>query len=341
MLKRNSPGALYTLKPTDLKLSLGSQVNIEPDPDAVEQLGVLCINCGEYIFCLEIEAHSAKCTNVQPSELESDQGLKQVKLKLTKLEAFLGRALASYKRPGDLNYLKILGRLCAKIQPVKAAEDLRLISQVAESVASLLTTYRGKDTLKLYGERLKALVSELESEVTAISLKSAVDSLKQEVEFYKHKASRLESSMMSSKTSFESELTKVFIDNLDSEVGSRNGDTSELSSLTSQSDRRESFESICQENSQDVPVDLKRYFYSQCLGIKLTFPNRSLAHKVPISSLYRQVVNQQVPLDSWPEYIKAKLEAAADSTRPSKVPVHITHMSTLHEASEDESDKEY
>mmetsp|Transcript_21889 Transcript_21889/g.39920 ORF Transcript_21889/g.39920 Transcript_21889/m.39920 type:complete len:344 (-) Transcript_21889:970-2001(-) len=342
MLKPRKLPDLYTLKPSDLKKSLGGPGRVFTEPDIPEELGVLCINCGNYVFSQEIEAHSLSCLRVQVSELENEEGLSNCKRKFTKLEAFLSRSLPSLSRPGDQNYLKILIRLCAKLKSVETSDELPVINQVGESLASLLATFRGKESLKLYGERLKALVFDFEREVTTSSLKNTVDTLKQQVEFYKQKATNLEKSIMSARTHYQSESSKALIDNLDSEVGSRRSETSDFTSISSQSETSSALDfSFDRPIQQDVSADLKRYFYSQCLAIKLTFPQRSVAHQVPINLLFRQVVDQRIPVDNWPEYIRSKLSKAAISARGPKPTGSVKRMTTLHELSgEEESDKE-
>lgn len=339
MLKRYQ--GIPTLSPSDLKRSLGALSNSEPKSDLYDDLAVLCINCGNYISCDDLEVHSARCTRVQATQLESNDGLGDSLAKLSKLEGFLVKSLTTFQRPGDQNYLKILIRLCNRLKEVATPDDLREVNNVAESLASLLTTFRGKDVLKLYGERLKAIVIEIEREVTAISLKHTVDSLKQQVEFYKQKAGSLEKSIMSANTHFQSESSKAVIDNLDSEVGSKKSEVSDFSSVSSQSDAPSSLDvSFAPSSQQSVSANAKRYFYSQCLAIKLSYPQKSTAHQVPITKLFRQAVDQRIPVTDWTEFIRSKLTTASISLRSTKPTIQLKRMTTLVEASEEESDKD-
>jgi hypothetical protein len=332
MHKSQAFSSLQTPKPSEQPDALDTNF-----PDVFEALGVLCINCGNYIFSSEIEVHSSVCLSVQDSQYESEGTLKPVKEKLMKLEACLNKSVSALLRLGDQNYLKILIRLCRSLLHIEDAEDLPDINQVAESLASLLTTFRGSAALKLYGERLRALASELDRDVTSLSLQLTVDSLKQQVEFYKSKASSLEKAVMSPRIHMPTESTKAFIDSLDSDIGSRHSDTSDFTSLTSQS---ESLHHEANEDRQEFSADLKRLFYSKCLTMKLSFPKKSVAHQVPISSLFRLAIEQRIPAEDWSEFIKSRLLKAALLTKTTKAS-GLKSMTTLHEDSqEEESDKE-
>jgi hypothetical protein len=323
---------LHSLKPSDIAGTIGKQLQNENVLDSPQELGVLCINCGNYILSHELIAHSEQC--VVPQE-EKDSFV-AVRAKLSKLEDFISRSVAAYPRPGDKNYLKILVRLCKNLLTAYTPESLPTVCQVGESVSSLLTTFRGSDSLKLYGERLKALVFECEREVKMTSLKLEVDSLKQEVEFYRTKAAALEKSMTSAHTHFQTDNSRTCIDNLNSDVGSRHSGTSNSSS---ENTSRCEFE--LEQPRQSVIADLKRHFYSQCLVIKLTFPQKSAAHQVPISQMFRQVVEQRIPADQWPEFIKSRLLKASLVPKPAQSSARWSKMSTLHEDErEQESDKE-
>jgi hypothetical protein len=92
---------------------------------------------------------------------------------------------------------------------------------------------------------------------------------------------------------------------------------------------------------QNVIADLKKHFYSQCLVIKLTYPQKSAAHQVPISQMFRQVVEQRIPVDQWPEFIKSRLLKASLVPKTAAKSTRLSKMNTLHEDErEEESDKE-
>lgn len=50
--------------------------------------------------------------------------------------------------------------------------------------------------------------------------------------------------------------------------------------------------------------DLQRYFYSQCLAVKLSFPSKHPAQRLQIPELYDKVKKLQIPLDQWPGFIR-------------------------------------
>eukprot|EP00397_Hematodinium_sp_SG-2012_P010834 GEMP01010960.1.p1 GENE.GEMP01010960.1~~GEMP01010960.1.p1 ORF type:complete len:390 (-),score=66.10 GEMP01010960.1:2072-3241(-) len=51
----------------------------------------------------------------------------------------------------------------------------------------------------------------------------------------------------------------------------------------------------------------RRWFYSQCLTIKLGCPEKSRARRVLISDLYTEVKEQKIPIDQWLKWIKFAL----------------------------------
>lgn len=60
----------------------------------------------------------------------------------------------------------------------------------------------------------------------------------------------------------------------------------------------------------------RRWFYSQCLTLKLACSDKTRARKTLISDLYGQVRAQDIPIESWVKWIKAQLipeEPKADS----------------------------
>eukprot|EP00357_Protocruzia_adherens_P002611 CAMPEP_0114995650 /NCGR_PEP_ID=MMETSP0216-20121206/13852_1 /TAXON_ID=223996 /ORGANISM="Protocruzia adherens, Strain Boccale" /LENGTH=518 /DNA_ID=CAMNT_0002359725 /DNA_START=274 /DNA_END=1830 /DNA_ORIENTATION=+ len=65
-----------------------------------------------------------------------------------------------------------------------------------------------------------------------------------------------------------------------------------------------------EDASRQRKEDLQRYFYSQCLSIKLQFSTKDLAQHVQISSLYKKAVMEKVPIEQWPAFIKQELKEA-------------------------------
>merc|ERR1719458_882154 len=61
----------------------------------------------------------------------------------------------------------------------------------------------------------------------------------------------------------------------------------------------------------------RRWFYSQCLTVKLACPDKARARKTLISDLYAKVRSEGVPIEGWVHWIRSQLmpeEDSADST---------------------------
>ena len=59
-----------------------------------------------------------------------------------------------------------------------------------------------------------------------------------------------------------------------------------------------------QEITQKSVDDLKKYFYSKCLLVKLSFPSRHQAQYIQIPELYEKIQKIEVPLEQWEGFIR-------------------------------------
>jgi len=57
----------------------------------------------------------------------------------------------------------------------------------------------------------------------------------------------------------------------------------------------------------------RRWFYSQCLTVKLACPDKARARKTLISDLYAKVRNEGVPIEGWVQWIRSQLMPEEDS----------------------------
>jgi hypothetical protein len=288
-----------------------------------EQLSVKCINCGDYVFAREVEQHSRLCSHVKLSEVDSEP-VTGIKGKIQKLECSLTQGLGLCVTAGDRNYLTVLTRLCQQLSSVNSAEDLSVNHKTEESLTCLITLFKGTEVLKLYAERLRALARDQDREVSSQCMQTKISMLQRQVQHYKDKAEGLKNSVEAISQSRRFEGTKQFIDNLSSDLGSK--ESSFDFSSVGKSELSFSFE----PPSKTVGIlgDPKRLFYSKCLTIKLSFPLKSPAHSIPISKLYRLALNQQVPVESWGDFIKSSLIGAERALEDGAQP---RRMKTLYE----------
>merc|ERR1719230_2353792 len=57
----------------------------------------------------------------------------------------------------------------------------------------------------------------------------------------------------------------------------------------------------------------RRWFYSQCLTVKLACPDKARARKTLISDLYAKVREDGVPIENWVQWIRSQLMPEEDS----------------------------
>jgi transcriptional/translational regulatory protein YebC/TACO1 len=62
---------------------------------------------------------------------------------------------------------------------------------------------------------------------------------------------------------------------------------------------------IASEKSME---DLKKYFYSKCLSVKLSYSSRHPAQYIQIPELYNKIVKGNTPLEKWEESIREEFD---------------------------------
>jgi hypothetical protein len=258
-----------------------------PDPSADEEsMNVLCINCQEFIHLDMIELHSRSCTTLSSTvkQLELYSPLVQVRFRLEKLKDLLNSLLST--RPGDSNYNSIYLRLIGKLLEVRETVDAEKNTQVMEALTSLMVTFKGSPALLIYGERLKSLAYEQNMALREVMAE----------------VPEVRPTRPIQKTMQPSRLASV------------RSETSSAVSLSSDfglsSSRTEEHSVIEFTSSYSAPeeVDLQRYFYSQCLAVKLTYNSKNLAQYVSIPKLYDEVKRQRLPIEVWASFIKQELK---------------------------------
>mmetsp|Transcript_1681 Transcript_1681/g.3600 ORF Transcript_1681/g.3600 Transcript_1681/m.3600 type:complete len:333 (+) Transcript_1681:2-1000(+) len=254
-----------------------------------DSINILCINCQEFISVHNIEKHSKSCITISETvkRLDLYSPLVQVRFKLEKLRDLLNSLLNS--RPGDSNYNSIFLRLIGKLLEVKEATDAEKNKQVMEALSSLMVTFKGSSSLLIYGERLKSLAYE-----QMLALREVSEDKIPEVRI---------SARPPQKSMAYSQLNDIKSET--SSVVSRGTDFTPASSRNEEQSMIEFTEQF--ENPDEV--DLQRYFYSQCLAVKLTYNSRSLAQYVSISKLFDEAKRQRLPIEEWATFIRQELKA--------------------------------
>lgn len=281
--------------------------NMEPDP------GVLCINCEEFIPADLIEGHSTSCTQVNFRVITADngRGLERSALRLEKLLELIIRQMATSSMPGEMAYYKILQKLCLQLLNVTGVSQSNSNDSAAESLSSLIATFRGSQSVLICAERLRSLVSIQKSELDELRLqdsKQQVNEIQAQIEFFKARTQKLEQAL-TKVSSQDLELEEV-VSQISSNKTKSDGSSHRSSESSDHlgSPLHEVEDLLVDSQSRDSPLDnLQRYFYSQCLAIKLSIPSKSSAQQVPIGELFEEAKIQHIPVEGWPDFIKQRL----------------------------------
>lgn len=267
----------------------------EPPPDLVDSrsfsyedcVKILCINCQDYIDEDDIEPHSKLCFTISETVKRMDlySPLVQVRFKLEKVKALLNTL--TNPRPGDSNYTSIFLRLIGKLLEVKETTDGEKNKQVIEALSSLMISFKGSTALLIYGERLKSLANEQMFSIKEVGDDQTTDA---------------RNTRPPQKSMAFNQLASVKSDT--SSIVSRNTDFAQSSIPT---EEQSNFE-IAEATDSADEVDYQRYFYSQCLAVKLTYSSRSQAQYVSIPKLYNEAKHLQLPLEDWASFIRQQLK---------------------------------
>lgn len=253
-----------------------------------DSINILCINCQDFVQMSLIEQHSKNCIQLSESvkRLDLYSPLVQVRFRLEKLRDLLNSLLNT--RPGDSNYNSIFLRLISKLLEVKETTDADKNKQVMEALSSLMVTFKGSAALLIYGERLKSLAYE-----QMMTLRDAID---EKPEAPKPTRPPQKRSYISQLQDIKSDTSSVISRNTDFTPSSRGNDEENIIEFT---------DHIVNPDE----VDLQRFFYSQCLAVKLTYNSKSLAQYVSIPKLFEEAKNQKVPIDDWTAFIRQELRS--------------------------------
>jgi hypothetical protein len=316
----SQPGFIFKDKPSEhqadpVKLQ---QLQGDTESDPVDTVEVLCINCLEFVSTTDIEVHSRACLTVKEEvlKLETLSPLDGLRVRCSKLFDYLF-SKSEAELPGDKNYLMILQRLCSNINGVRGFVDEAVTKDVIAALNSIINYSQGSNVVLIYAERVKALASEqlwILEELRFDEAKEQITTLRTQVEFFKQRTQQLQKALVAQNYEDGGTAPKTFMDEVKSDIGSklsqRLGSLSGASSDLGNMDM--SLGDVMQQESESD--NLKKYFYSHCLAIKLQYADQTLANEVPISWMYNKAVTDKVPANEWPVFIRNQIELASKST---------------------------
>lgn len=305
--------------PTSRRISQGSylqdtlRISREPQKivvpiDEEQILNVNCMNCQELISIEKIEEHSKLCTTVPEAveSIESGSLLVQVMFKLRKLEScLLDLAKHADLRPGDKNYISIFSRLCQK---TINGNSITETDNVVKSLSSLLVTYKGSLSIRIYADRLHALAQEQKlgfQEEEINTKKQELEKIKEQVEKFKGRTQVLQKAVL--KTSSPNALAEINrkVDEITSDIGSIYSGSSEA---TAMSGADEEGKQDIEEPILSAGTDLQKHFYSLCLAFKMRNSGKLRLQNISIQRLYKEAEDNNIPPDKWPEFINNQLK---------------------------------
>ena len=270
-------------------------------------LTINCMNCQELISLDKIEEHSNICTTITEAvrEVETGTSLAQNIFKLKKLEGCLNELNKNPgMRPGDKNYISILLRLCQKLclDPLIDQSD-----PVLKSLSSLLLTFKGSLSIRIYADRLNSLALQQKAAFQEIE----IETTREQLETMRCSSVNKQSEpKVSIKDRLRIIIPEQIFDNKKVEEI-----TSELGSLRSQRSES-SFTSVVEEEKTEVEEELilastddkQMQFYGMCLSIKLQISEQNKMHNISILKLYQEVVKKEIPKDLWTSFIIEQLK---------------------------------
>ncbi|CAG9326335.1 unnamed protein product [Blepharisma stoltei] len=266
------------------------------------ELRILCKNCEDLIPIDLIESHSRTCLCISESLLilESFTSLDQINFRLKKLEKCLMEMTEKIiLKPGDKSYVSILLRLCQKISELNYGED-RKNEETLRSLSSLLITFRGSLTLKIYADRLKSLAHDQK-----LALKEAKNANLEEL---RNKALDFQKALNNAVSlGLKSQELNKKIDEITSELESLTSENTVISSTTTQ----EMEDSLMQiENFENININSQqRFFYSLCIAEKMKSPSKSKLHNISIQKLYNKAIALKIRIENWQKWIEESFKS--------------------------------
>ena len=284
-----------------------------------EAIDVLCINCSEMVPADQVTVHSHRCQQVHPyvASMDNSEVLRLIDFKIEKLRLAIQMSLSTSLPKDSVQSMTSLSELAGQLLKNYGASSSAL--SLTESALSQLTAFtrdfHGSTSIGLYGERLKALAKDKAAELKQVLEPRADSGFVQQLSQKDEEIEKLRKELDEWKVRVQEPQRKdgpreagTVLDEVKSEAGKVSRQSSQGSvNLAPESPLPKQHLSEVANMSQD---DRKRYFFSQCLAIKLTFPMKSKAQFVKIPQLFEKANVQNVAVEDWPDFIRTELANA-------------------------------
>jgi hypothetical protein len=282
-----------------------------------EDIEIMCNNCFNLIKASEAEAHSMVCylkasgvagdAAICPPARESGTGaITMLDVKLTKLRAALEARLQDAS--SKVNVMRHLTQLRYHIDTaakwVPGCSEIGALSDhTVQQVKQLTATSRVlAPAVYIFSKRIENVVVQKERELRKVMVQA--------------------SAVKSGHGGFDGVIPDIDRDGLADSVADVNSIVSELDSDTG----TQYAETLVTQDGQPVgnsdvgnmqdaneylslknEDEQRRWFYSQCLTVKLACPDKARARKTLISDLYAKVREEGVSIENWVQWIRDQL----------------------------------
>lgn len=280
-----------TKKRSKTKPSLSIPVKFHNSPTSSNKLNeelelrILCKNCEDMIQMEKIEIHSQNCLKISEKLISIESDLYQINYKLQKLEKCLSEMSENPRlRPSDKNYIIILLRLCSKISNLNY-DEIKRNEDVLNSLGSLLITFKGPLSIKIYIERMQSLARDQNKAISSEN-EFRFSVLEAEVEEFKSKAISIQKTLQKSNLKLKTEQISKKITEITSELESIKSGNTVVSSLQDEDECSDL------ENMDNSPQFSSQYFYSLCIHYKMQHPDLA---NVSIQKLFDRATNLKIP----------------------------------------------
>jgi len=292
-------------------------------PRDIEDLEVMCNNC----FNLIRSSEASQCTGDKSCPLALRAGttgtpaerpsstIALLDLKLQKLRAALEARLQDSS--SKVNVMRHLTQLRYHIDTaakwVPGCSEIGALSDhTVQQVKQLTTTSRViAPAVYIFSKRIENVVVQKERELRRAMVQSSasrVGGVSEGVTIDIDRDAATES--VADVNSIVSELDSDCGTQYAETLVTQDGPSTDVGNVQDAND----YLSLKNEDEQ------RRWFYSQCLTVKLACPDKTRARKTLISDLYAAVRAQNVPIESWVQWIRMQLmpeEAGAAQTQAS------------------------
>jgi len=282
-----------------------------------EDLEIMCNNCFTLIRSSEAAEHGNTCffNLSRPEATKPGRAVAVLDMKLAKLRSALEARLQD--AGSKVNVMRHLTQLRYHIDTATkwfpgCSEIGALSDHTVQQVKQLTATSRVlAPAVYIFSKRIENVIVQKERElrkgVGGALAKASGDGLMDTLDVTAGAASLADASSIVSE--MDSDCGTQYPETVVTQ--DRKTDSADVGNVQDAND----YLSLKNEDEQ------RRWFYSQCLTVKLSCPNQARARRTLISDLYSKVKAEGVPIEGWVEWIRGQLAPEDDPGSAPAIPV--------------------